>query len=431
MQRLSQKNFRNWAGNVQYLPQQMFLPQGADEIAEIVKNHQQIALTGSSHSWSQLCVGDGALIRTQYFNKISNLDAEKRLVTVQSGVKLWQLNNYLHERGFALSNLGSIAKQSVVGAMATGTHGSGLNFQILASQMQSFVLLQAGGQQINVDRDENPELFQLAAVNLGALGVVLQATLRVVPAFQLQESAYVLDFEQGLSRLDEFLQQTDHFKLWWFPHTDKFVVFRYQRTQQPANDSKMRQWLIDEILSVYLYRTLVHIGHLHHPWRRPLNRLLVNHLMQPLERIERSDRVFNVPEPPIHRETEWAFDVNRAAELLREYKKRIDAGPHHINFIQEIRFTKGDDFALSPCYKRDSIWIGAYNIDTIGWPALLRDFEDFAVQHDGRPHWGKEFTVDTAYLRQHVARLGDFAALRQQLDPNGKFLTPLLNRILH
>jgi hypothetical protein len=110
--------------------------------------------------------------------------------------------------------------------------------------------------------------------------------------------------------------------------------------------------------------------------------------------------------------------------LLREYRDMVNANGHLINFIQEIRFVKGDDYALSPCHGRDSVYVGAYNADNNGWPELLSDFEQLAVKHQGRPHWGKEFNVGADYLRSVYPKWDDFIALRNAFDPERRLSIP-------
>ena len=137
-----------------------------------------------------------------------------------------------------------------------------------------------------------------------------------------------------------------------------------------------------------------------------------------------------MPEPPLHRETEWAFDIKQAKALLYDYKNMVNASAHRINFLQEIRFTKGDNFALSPCYQRDSIWLGAYNADNFGWEELLADFEVIAKRFNGRPHWGKEFrTADKDFFKAAYPRLPDFMRLRHELDPGKKFVNEYISKI--
>jgi L-gulonolactone oxidase len=427
----SQRNyrFRTWAGNQQSVASHFYQPETEEQLIDIVKSHAKIRMVGTGHSWSALCHSDGAMINLDKYNKIISLDKEKKQLTIQAGIKLWQINEYLDTQGMALINLGSIAKQSVAGAISTATHGSGIGYQILASQVQRFTLIRADGEKIMLDKDTDKETFDLAIISLGSLGVVSELTLNICEAFRLHDHTSSMDFDEMLGKLDELVQTTDHFKMWWFPHVSRIVLYRYQRTREAVNDSRFRQWLMDEVLSVVVYRALVFIGNIFPGLRPFFNSLLILSFNKPLDRIEKSYKVFNVADPPIHREAEWAFDIKDAKEVLTAYRKMIDESDHKINFIQEIRFVKGDDYALSPSYHRDSIWIGCYLIGDKGWPQLLGDFEKLAQKYNGRPHWGKEYNIDQNYIRSQYPRLDDFYKLRLDLDPAGKFSNPMIARL--
>ncbi len=429
MKQVSDYHFYNWGKNCDCRPCNYFQPATEDELAGIISSSSKIRLTGTGHSWSTICLTSDSMVNTDLYSQVISLDKEKKQVRLQPGMKLWQLNNYLDKEGLALENLGSISKQSVAGAISTGTHGTGINYRILASQVEEFTLLTANGDRRIIHCERDKEMFDTAIVNLGALGVISEITLNVVPAFCLREQSYVANFDETIEQLDELIQENDHFKLWWFPHSDEVVVYRYTRTYESVNDSRLRQWLMEEVLSVLVYRLFLKIGQIHRDWRKNINRLLVQKFIQPLDRIEKSYKVFNVPEPPLHREVEWAFDLKVARELLQEYKRMINSSKHRINFLQEIRFSKADEYALSPSFGRDSIWLGAYNADNYGWDDLKTDFESFARGYKGRPHWGKEFTLDADYLQKAYPHFDRFNTLRRQLDPQGKFANDYIIKI--
>lgn len=423
--------FTNWARNESCVAQNFFQPDNEEDLIETIKTHSKIRVVGTGHSWNNICLTDEALINLDLYNKVLEVDKDKLQVKIQPGIKLWQLNEYLDKQGLALRNLGSISEQSVAGAISTGTHGTGINYQILGSQIEEFWLIKADGEKILINKDQNKDLFHLALVNLGCLGIISSITLNVVPSFNLHDVTVVAGFDEVVNQLDELVAQTDHFKLWWFPHTEEVVVYRYTRTPDPVNDSRFRQWFMDELVSVNAYRLMLKIGTINRDWRKRINKALVTKFIKPLDRIEKSYKVFNVPEPPLHREAEWAFDFAVAKDLLREYKTMINNSAHRINFLQEIRFTMGDDFALSPCYQRKTIWLGAYNADNFGWEEILADFEVIAQKYNGRPHWGKEFRkVDAEYLNTAYPRMNDFKQLRQKFDPDNKFVNDYIARIL-
>jgi L-gulonolactone oxidase len=429
MHLINNYRFRNWAQNEACTAQNYYQPETESELVEIVKKAQKIRMVGTGHSWNAICLSNDTLVNLDRYNKLLWVNKEKLQVRVQAGIKLWQLNTLLDKEGLALKNLGSIAKQSIAGAISTGTHGSGINYKILGSQIEEFTLIKANGEKLELRFEGDKELFNKCLVNLGCLGIISEITLNVDPAFNLHDHTVAMPYKAAVENLDELVQTNHHFKMWWFPHTEKMVLYRYNRTVDAINDSRFRQWFMDEFVSVNIYRLLLRIGSLNRKWRKLINRFLILNFNRPLKRIEKSHKVFNVPEPPLHREVEWAFDISVAPQLLTEYKQLIDSSPHLINFIQEIRFTKGDEYALSACYGRDTIWLGVYNADNFGWKELVADFEQLAKKYKGRPHWGKEFNFDKEYLRSVYPEFDAFNALRKELDPEGKFTNEFVGRM--
>lgn len=420
-------SFINWAKNVRKDIPHFYQPETEDEIVSIIKKHSKIRLVGAGHSWNEICVADEALVNLDRYSKILEIDRRAKTIKVQAGIKLSKLNELLDKEGLALINLGSIATQSLAGAVSTGTHGTGIDFQILGSQINEFTLIKADCEKICIKR--NDELFDAAVVNLGCLGIISEITLQVSDAFNLHDYTETVLFDDVIENLDELLQNNDHLKFWWLPPAEKLIIYKYNRTQEKRNDWRIRQVWKDELSSVLFYRTLVKIAKIFPYFADSFNNLLTYNFRGPLDRIEKSFLVFNVPEPPLHRETEWAFDANRAKEILTAYKKHLNESKFKFSFIQEIRFTKADDFWLSPSYKRDSLWIGFYNYEHENWKELLPFHEEFAKKYDGRPHWGKEFTIDGKYLPKQYEKFDDFVALKIEFDSAGKFENEFIKRI--
>ncbi|MFN8236890.1 MAG: D-arabinono-1,4-lactone oxidase [Chitinophagales bacterium] len=426
-----QQNFRfiNWAKNVQSTVNNYFQPESEEEIIALVRQYAKIRLVGTGHSWSDICQTNEAIINLDYYNKIISIDKVNKIVKTQAGIKIWQLNQLLDKEGLALKNLGSIDRQSITGAISTGTHGSGIDFQILGSQLLEFSLIKADGSKLIINKEKDAALFNACVVNLGCMGVISEVTIQVVDAFNLHDYTTTIPFDEVIDNLDDYLAKNDHFKMWWLPPTNEIVVFLYQRTQEKVNDSRLRQFLKDEVLSVLVYRFLVFVAKLFPVLAKGINRLLTWNMKGPLDRVEKSYKVYIVPEPPLHRETEWTFDISRAKEILRAYKKFITENKYNLNFIQEIRFTKGDDFWLSACHQQSSLWLGLYCYEHENWGDMLKDYETFAQQFNGRPHWGKEFNVGKEYLQTQYPKYHDFIRLRNEMDPDKKFVNKYIERL--
>jgi FAD-linked oxidoreductase len=430
---LAAMEWKNWAGNIRFTPTRIAQPSSTEEVAQLLRTaaleNRKVRCIGTGHSWSALAETRDILVNTDKLNRIISADATTGLVVVEAGAKLKHLNAQLWERGLAFSNLGSIAEQSLAGAVSTATHGSGINHQILASQIQRFTLVKPNGEVQVIDSEKDRDLFNTAIISLGALGIITEMTLKAAPRYQLHERSGLMDFDTVCDNVLDWIKEHDHLKMWWFPHTDKMMVYRYDRTLEPVNDSRLRQKMMDEWLSVTGYRAMLWWANRKPVRRKWVNQQIVSRMLPDVNRIERSYKVFNVPEPPIHRETEWAFSIGLTPTLLREYRDMVNANGHLINFIQEIRFVKGDDYALSPCHGRDSVYVGAYNADNNGWPELLSDFEQLAVKHQGRPHWGKEFNVGADYLRRVYPKWDDFIALRNAFDPEQRLSNPMMEKL--
>ena len=73
------------------------------------------------------------------------LDVDGPLVRVEAGMSLHRLSRELHLRGLALPNLGDIDVQSVAGALATGTHGTGARLPNLSAQVERIELVLGDG----------------------------------------------------------------------------------------------------------------------------------------------------------------------------------------------------------------------------------------------------------------------------------------------
>ncbi len=71
-------------------------------------------------------------------------------------------------------------------------HGTGATVPPVDEFVVGLKLVTPGKGTITLSRDENPELFKLARVGLGALGIVSEVTLQLGAAHQLLEHTFVM-----------------------------------------------------------------------------------------------------------------------------------------------------------------------------------------------------------------------------------------------
>ena len=121
---------------------------------------------------------DGTLISMRKLNRVVGLDSQAGTVTAEGGILFYELAEQLHPAGRALHNLPSLPHFSVVGACATGTHGSGDGNRCLATSIRGMEIVAADGELVEVPA----EVLPATAIGLGAFGVVARVTLLTEPA---------------------------------------------------------------------------------------------------------------------------------------------------------------------------------------------------------------------------------------------------------
>ena len=136
------KKWTNWAKNQYSNPHKIFRPKSEAEITEIVSlgvaKRLKVRPIGNGHSFSSIGLTDGFLVSLESMNRITNIDREKLQVTVGAGITISDLNRELHKIGFALPNLGDIDTQSLAGDIATGTHGTGIEYKSISSRINYY-----------------------------------------------------------------------------------------------------------------------------------------------------------------------------------------------------------------------------------------------------------------------------------------------------
>src|SRR5205823_7053870 len=141
---------------------------------------------------------------------------------------------------------GDIAYQSIAGATSTATHGTGTAFGNISSRIVGLRLVTADGSIVECSSDENPDVFEVARVGLGALGVLSTVTVQCVPAFRLHAIETAIPVDDVLHDFDGFMNSADHVEFYWVPGTRWALTKRNTRTDEPAVPRGRRRELIDD-----------------------------------------------------------------------------------------------------------------------------------------------------------------------------------------
>lgn len=425
---MSSERFVNWAGTVRADFGRVERPGSEAElvaaVAAAASAGERMKAWGAGHSWSAVAAPERVGLQLDRLAGIEAIDPVARTVTVRAGTRLRDLSAALDAHGLAMPILGSVAEQSIAGAISTGTHGSSVHHGNLASLVRGLRLVTADGALRVASRESDPDLFAAARVGLGALGILSELTLQVVPAFRLEERTRSLPVEEAIADAPALLASAPYAKLWWLPHTDQAVLFTATPTEAPVSE---RPWQrrVDAAINDWAFGPLLAAGARLPALVGPMNRVVGASYLRPTRRVNRSDLVFNLVMPPSHREAEAAVALERAGEALGALRDLIRAGGHRVGFIQELRAVAADDAWLSPASGRATAQLGAYIPHSAQADAFFADFWSAMESFDARPHWGKEIGWAPGQIRASFPRFEDFAALRARLDPGGLFLNAM------
>ena len=416
--------WRNWAGNQVAHPQSIESPRNVGELAEIVAQAsargQKIKAVGSGHSFTSAAATGGRMLRLENLRGISHVDREKNQVTVGAGTRLSELNTLLHAEGLALANMGDIAYQTVAGAISTSTHGTGKALTGLAGQVVAMTMVNGNGEIVECSATSHSDVFEAGRVSVGALGVVSQYTLQVVPAFRLRALEQPMRLDDVLENAHDLSTTNDHFEFFWIPHTKWALTKRNNRTDDELQPlPRVRGWVEKTFMENYAFGAVCRVGR-----ARPS---LIPRLATALpssgsrEYVDQSFKIFASPRIVRFYEMEHALPVEAVVPALKEIRAMVDRKGYLLNFPVEVRFTKGDDVALSTAYGRDSAYIAVHVYKGMECEPFFRDVEDILRGYDARPHWGKMHYRDAAELSTLYPKWNDFIALRDRLDPGRTF----------
>ncbi|HEX3803061.1 MAG TPA: D-arabinono-1,4-lactone oxidase [Solirubrobacteraceae bacterium] len=426
--------WNNWDGRQRCDPHALERPRNVAELSGVLERAQQagarVRVAGSGHSFTALVPTDGTLVSLQRMNRVLDVDVASGLVRVEAGITIGQLNARLDRHGLAFENLGDIDSQSVAGATATGTHGTGSRLRNLSAQVHSIELMRADGTVVVLDADGDIDAWRAARVSLGALGVVTALTIQAVPAFRLRGVDGPAPLGQTLEQLESLSGAHDHFEMYWFPYSDTALLRRNDRTEQPPTPrSRARAYLEDIVLVNHGLHGFSLLGRRYPQLIPRLNRT-VTRLAGSSRRVDVSHRIFVSPRLIRFTEMEYAIPRTHAVEAIRAIRDGIHGRRLPVSFPIEVRFVAADDALLSPAQGRDTCYIAVHVFDQMEYEPYFRMVEEIMDGFGGRPHWGKRHFQTAETLRPRYPEWDRFQQVRGRFDPDGRFTNAEIERVL-
>lgn len=389
------------------------------------------------------------MINLDDFNRV--LKVEGNLVTVEAGIRLQQLGKELGRHNLTISNLGSIDTQSIPGAIATGTHGNSMKQGLLSDRVESLSLVLANGELIHCNATSNPKLFRAALLSLGALGIIVQVTLRVEDSFNVEWQMTRRPVSNILDTWDSGLWTShDYIRVLLMPYDQSGVLWCADRTTRAVKETQTMSYgtvalnyVVESVLLLCnkFPRLLPWIEKATSKWQygfgtysrintgvRPAEEVL---LMKPLFSQDVNEWALPFSKGPeaITRLLAWLRGNYETAQIPFSSSYLWVNCPIEVRAVDSTARKNLRPFLDPTCPDEPTIYLNAtlhrpYLRDP---PCKARYYEafDWLMRDLGaRPHWAKSFrSMDSSdFSRLYGDDMDQWMKIQREVDPDGMFL---------
>ncbi len=408
------QEWKNWSGSVQAQPSRLASPRTEDELATIVRGAAKVRVTGAGHSFMPLCATTGVLLTLAELDSPIEVAADHASAWVPAGWSLKRLTAALWERGYSLPNQGDINPQSMAGATATGTHGTGAELGSLSTFARAFRLMLADGSIVECSKEHRPELFEAQRLSLGLLGVATRIRVHVLPAYHLEEHIERVPLPAAIEQFEQVARTHRHAEFFVFPYADEVIMKTLHPAPAPgefkepsSNDETIFRFCCDVTAAAPAVARVL---------QRQLMRLIrSSRRAGPAHRIFPSERTVSFEE--------MEYEMPRAAGLatLQEAIAWVRKRKLPVAFPFEFRWVAADDIWLSPFNQGPGASISMHQYSRMEWRNLLAAAEPIFRGAGGRPHWAKRHTLTAKDVFALYPMAERFCRVRAQVDPAAKF----------
>ncbi|MET8178400.1 FAD-binding oxidoreductase [Streptomyces sp. NPDC005336] len=444
-----------WGRTAPTAAARLLRPRSYEEAAEVVRGCAEHGARGGIARGLGRAYGDaaqnagGAVLDMTALDRIRTIDAVRGEVVCEAGVSLHRLMEVLLPLGWFVPVTPGTRQVTVGGAIGADIHGK--NHHVSGSftrHVRSLELLTADGAIRALD--PGTDLFRATAGGMGLTGVVLSATLALLP---VETSLMSVDTERA-SDLDDLMARlaaTDHryrYSVAWIDllargaATGRSVLTRGDhapldalvrgRGGQHGSPLAFRPGRLPpaprRIPQRLLSRTTV--GLFNELWYRRAPRLRIGELQpipaffHPLDGLPHWNRIYGRGGF-----VQYQFVVGHGQEeALRAIVRRI-ARRRCPSFLAVLkRFGEADPGWLSfPM----AGWTLALDIPAHlpGLGGFLDELDEVVAGAGGRVYLAKDARLRPELLAAMYPRLPDFRALRRSLDPRGVFTSDLARRL--
>jgi FAD-linked oxidoreductase len=420
------RRWQNWSGFVTATPQQLATPANIDELSAIIRSGPgPVRVAGAGHSFTPLVKSDGTIVSLDRFEGLRSHDPDRLQARVGAGTRIGRLAELLHGVGQALPNMGDIDKQSFGGALGTATHGSGATLGAYHTQLQAIQIVDGRGKVQEFDKATNPDAIAAMGASLGAFGAITEVTIRNMASYRLRHRRWTMPIKDLLAEFESVMTAHRSAEFYYVPFSSQALVIAGDITDASAT-SRPPTEDDDALKTLKMLRNYLRWF----PW---LRRRLIGSAFAKLPRedyVEEWLRVYTSERNVKFNEMEYHLPFEEGAKTLAEIIALLEGKFSKVYFPIEVRVVAPDDVWLSPFYRRPACSIAIHHDAAEDPLPYFNAAEPIFRKHGGRPHWGKMHSLSAADFSAIYPRWRDAMDVRREMDPENRFVSPFIARIL-
>ncbi|MBP8248214.1 MAG: FAD-binding protein [Phenylobacterium sp.] len=415
--------WRNWSGIESAYPAVRSAPASEAEVARtLTTTPAPIRPVGAGHSFTGLVPTSGTLMTLDQVAGVERWEGTQAVVW--TGTRLGALGPALAAKGRAMPNLPDINKQSLGGAIGTGTHGTGTAFKAIHGDITALRLATVSGEILDCDATRNADVFNAARVSMGALGVITQVRLRTSENRRLHRNVWIEPLADTIAQAEARWAKHRNYEFYAVPFTDLAANITHDETDLPATAPTASS---DDVFLEALKQLRNLLG-----FSTPLRKAAAKALLggtKPETAVGEGWKLLSTERPVRFNEMEFHLPTETQMAALKEVAAAIETHRRDVFFPIELRRIAADDAWLSPFNggPRGSVAVHCYYKDD--YKFLFDLIQPIFLKHGGRPHWGKLHSLKAPQLARLYPDWEAFQTVRRRLDPQGRMLNPYLREM--
>ncbi|TRX59462.1 FAD-binding protein [Fulvivirga sp. M361] len=464
------------------------IPKSLQDVILLVKRaeseNKRIKAVGSGHSFSDVAVPESYLVDLKKLDKLLSLDKDTikpdfhtlNLVHVEGGMTVQKFNRRMELMDLCVANMGGIDNQTLAGAIATGTHGTGLGLPSFPGMVRSLLLVTHGGKclrieptngitnadqynETGVELVQNDKIFYSAILSLGCFGIVYSFILEMEKMYYLEETKKCYEWstikpqledrslfyeKDGTTPIRGVMVQVNPYENDQKDHT--CIVVRHRLIEKKRGRSigdATRNWISSILgrlpVSYWVIRRIANKNAAKMP--KMIDRSL---------RSLKDKRYINKGYKILYQgaefvkirayDSEFAFDMtgnkNDFVVALEEMFKKAEsnkADKLYQTAPMGLRFVDQSPAYLSPEYRGQVAYIDTpFILHTPKLDEILLGYQEIMLKNKGIPHWGKINTIldgKPEIIQANYPKLKEWQEVFREFNPNKIFSNKFSDRL--